>query len=134
MGVEPASAGTVEWSANEIVITSDRLHDVTVRATQIITLRSNGDMFYQVDAHNSGATRKFFYTVASVEIPGTTMKWYFNLADSHFPVRIDGNTYKTWGPLRQNSQYSSTLASRWNEVLTSTINYSFRLDASRING
>src|SRR4051794_38505749 len=62
----PAGAYTISRITTEIVVTSERLNDLTVHMTQSFTLNSSGRVTFKVDVHNSGSTRKFYRLEASV--------------------------------------------------------------------
>jgi hypothetical protein len=110
----------------EIVVTSDRLHDVTVYATHTIRLLSNGDVVYTMDWYNSGSSRKFFKGVASVTSESTniTETFYVNCG------RVDRNAHGGAAPI---TRKNPTLAARWNDVLGGSIAYDFRLSAFRLD-
>src|SRR5436190_15650979 len=73
---EPAWAYTINRGDTQIVITSDRLTALTVHVTETFIIRSNGQVTFKVDVHNSGNTRKYYWTDATAESPQTGVKVY----------------------------------------------------------
>lgn len=127
---EPAGAWTIQRNPDEIVITSERLHDVTVRATLIVTLRRNGDVIFEAhDVHNSGATRKYFSATVKVTFPEAAFNISLRLPD-YGHLRIGKRSTASWDKVA----YEARLAQRWDRVQTDDIGAHFSLDATRVQG
>jgi hypothetical protein len=121
---EPAWAYTITRSPTEIVITSERLHDETVRATHTYRLRSNGYIIYQLDWHNSGRTRKYFNAHAVVTSPAIGLRAVRDVTCRRVPKDSYDSTSTSW--------FDSVLSQRWDEVLNDpNLSASFNLDAAR---
>jgi hypothetical protein len=106
---EPAWAYTISRSDTQIVVTSDRLTDITVQVTETLTVRSNGQVTLNVDVHNSGRTRKYYYVEAGVVSPATGVQEWFRYTclkvggdsyDSWSKTRVDPNVYPNWSRIR----------------------------------
>src|SRR5262245_43931017 len=91
---QPAWAYTINRSDSQIVITSDRLTDITVHVTETFTLRSDGRVTFKLDVHNSGNIRKFYRVVGRVESPASGIKEVYS--NSCPPDRIGGDSWDSW--------------------------------------
>jgi hypothetical protein len=126
---EPASAWTIQQGSDEIVLTSERLHSVTVRATLTLVLHRNGDILFRVEAHNSGATRKYFE--GDVKATFTDATFDVSVAFPEFGhERIGSDSSIT----RERVLFEPRLAQRWDRVLGHPIEANFHLDANRVQG
>ena len=103
-GAEPAGA------ASGITMTSQRFHDLQVHATLSVTLRSNGDVTYRIEAHNTARTRKFVVAWIAVESPAGNFYLSNRIVDS---ARIDPDTYETW----EWSTFNAQVAARWDDII-----------------
>jgi hypothetical protein len=125
----PASARDIHQTPDEIVLTSVRMHDETVRATLTLTLRRNGDVILRADMHNSGRTRKF----AQGKVTATFPDAGFSISAAAHPwgrERIDRDSYITWDEVA----FEPRLAQRWDLVSFRPIEASFHLDVKRVGG
>lgn len=126
---EPANAWTIRRSANEIVLTSERLHDLTVRANVVVTLRRDGDVILRAhEVHNSGATRKFYRVEATVNIPVIGLEIYMLNPWNGTYRRIGGDSTHS----NETKQYYQKLYDEWDLVSSHTIDASLRLNAKRV--
>jgi hypothetical protein len=126
-GAEPASAETIQRTPTSVVITSERLHSVTVRTTQIITLNSNGNVTYRIEAHNGGRTRKYFTTDGWVRSPAGSLDLPFGSAGCY---RIAGDDWRNYESVSFNPQ----VAIRWNDIVNDPdLDSYFHLSAYRVD-
>jgi hypothetical protein len=122
---EPASAYTIDRSDAQIVITSERLTAITVHLTETITLRSNGQVSFKVDVHNSGNTRKYYRIKATVDSPTSGVK-----EDWLDCRRVGGDTYDSY----THSYVDPLLGPNWIPVRNdAALKASFNLEAWRVN-
>jgi hypothetical protein len=126
---EPASAWSVRHGADEIVLTSTRLKDETVRATIIVTLRRDGDVILRAhDVHNSGATRKFFKAEARVTSPATGLDISVYLPEGSGLIRIASDTTRSW----ESKIYSQGLYDKFDQVHAHALDAELRFNAQRV--
>jgi hypothetical protein len=121
----PASAYDVARNPDEIVFTRTRLHDETVRATIIVKLERNGDIFTHVDAHNSGKTRKYFDAWADIHSPAADIDLHPGLY-----TRISKDTYQGF----DSKSFSEKLALRFDQLRDDpNLAASLHLNGYRVN-
>jgi hypothetical protein len=119
---QPASAWTVQHDPDAVVLTSERLHDETVRATIVVVLQRAQDV------HNSGATRKFYKVDATIKVPAAGLDVTVYLPTGDGIIRIGGDTTQT----RESRTYSPTLFDHFDTVHSHQIEASLHLDARRV--
>jgi hypothetical protein len=110
VGAEPAGAITIERSEDEIVITSDRLHENQTHVTVIDTLRSDGTWTHRMEAHCTAATRKFVDVNSYIVSPSTGHSWNFY---AELRRRVDSGEWDEW----ETGGWSPLLQGQWDEVL-----------------
>jgi hypothetical protein len=126
---QPASAWTVQHDPDAVVLTSERLHDETVRATIVVVLQRDGDIVLRAqDVHNSGATRKFYKVDATIKVPAAGLDVTVYLPTGDGIIRIGGDTTQT----RESRTYSPTLFDHFDTVHSHQIEASLHLDARRV--
>jgi hypothetical protein len=126
-GAQPASAATITRpDANTVVITSDRLDDITVHVTMTLTLRSNGEELLHWDVRNSGRNGKWASFNGTYNSAPAAVGWSGGLSC----VSIDGNT--SWSGGARN--VDPELARQWNTVVSNPISVHFHLHATRTFG
>jgi hypothetical protein len=126
---DPASAWTIQHDPDEIVLTSVRLHDETVRATLVLTLQRDGDVVLLAqDVHNSGATRKFYKAEATVHVPAADFSVTAFLPDSDALIRIGGDTTQS----KETRTYSQALFDKWDVISTHAVEASLNLSVQRV--
>jgi hypothetical protein len=125
----PAAAWSKSESADEIVLTSERLTDETVHATLILKVRRSGDVLFRVELHNSGRTRKYVKTSVTATFPNAAFEVSSGIPASG-QKRIDKDTTTAW----ETPSVEPRLAQRWDRIQHQAIEARFHMQVQRVVG
>jgi hypothetical protein len=125
MQIRPASAYTVERNQDKILITSERLHANTVRATVTLALYPSGNYEFKVELHNSARIAKKYRVGGEVRVPGMFLVFAYD-SDQH---EIEGKRNDEWDTIYRYG-HDHRVGERWSQVDVASLEAHFWLGAS----
>jgi hypothetical protein len=125
MQIKPASAYTVEHNQDKILITSERLHANTVRATVSLALYPNGNYEFKVELHNGARIAKTYRVGGEVRVPGMFLVFSYDSGQHD----IEGKRNDDWDTI-YGYGHDHRLSERWSAVDMGNLEAHFWLGAS----
>ena len=127
VSAQPASAWTIEQSADVATLTSTRLTDNQTHGTLTLRLRRDGDLVLHLDAHCTARNRKFLVADAWVSSPLTGWAMQIGIGWVN-KERIEAGGDGDWVERR----HSNELAAWYDEIVNDpALVASFQIHADR---